>query len=382
MDYYETVDAANKANESEFGYETFVPYFDEEEDECCHGDHHHHHHHHDGECCGGHDDGCCHDGECDECDDECCGGHDDGECCGRHRHWHNPAFATFTFAHEGANYFVRRWGKPGDVPVLMLHGFMQTGDSWWQIAPAIAQDRCVYAMDLLGHGKSDKPADVSAYSLEGAAAAAHALIREVIQPEAEAANPGRKHKVHLVGYSLGGRVALTLLARAGGDLNTVVLESSSLGPADEQEAQTVASRNQEWAAKLRNEGMQSFVDFWEQLPLFQTQQRLAASKRGKAQRAERMSQDPQAMAAVLLGMGLPTMPLKAESKDMLACCWNPVCYVYGNRDEKYAALAHDFVHEGFEARGIMAGHNSHFENPDTYVAELDNILRGNEMRGI
>ena len=88
------------------------------------------------------------------------------------------------------------------------------------------------------------------------------------------------------------------------------------------------------------------------------------------------------MAAVLLGMGLPTMPLKAESKDMLACCWNPVCYVYGNRDEKYAALAHDFVHEGFEARGIMAGHNSHFENPDTYVAELDNILRGNEMRGI
>lgn len=401
MEQYEIEQKVQEANQSLFGYPTFVPDY-EDLDDCFD------HHHEGGECCGGHgrnDHECCgghhhEDGEGHQCcgdhgeEDECCGGHhhEDG-CCGDHRTsryadewfgpWRNPEFCTFAFECNGQSYFVRRWGDPADIPVLLLHGFMQTGDSWWGVAPALAQDHCVYALDLLGHGESSKPENVEEYSLAGQAQAIAELIRRVIRPASqEATGKERGERVHVVGYSLGGRVAEQLMEVCGNDIYTLTLESASLGPADEAESQEFATRSAAWAARLRAEGMEPFVNWWEELPLFESQRRLGVSPRGKATRAERLSQDPFAMACVAEGMGQHTMPLKSETLEMLACSWNPICYLFGRRDQKYADKAHDFLHEGYEARGVMAGHNVHLENPDNYVQELLSFLHSNEMRGI
>ncbi|WP_323796083.1 alpha/beta hydrolase [Nisaea sp.] len=74
-------------------------------------------------------------------------------------------FKTERVATSGTEIFVRSAGK-GD-PVLLIHGFPQTGDCWHKIAPALAEKFTVIVPDLRGYGASGKPApspDHSAHS--------------------------------------------------------------------------------------------------------------------------------------------------------------------------------------------------------------------------
>lgn len=387
---------------SENGFETFVPLF-ADDDECCGADHDH------GECCGGHD----HDHD----HGECCGGHDHdhGECCGAHHQadragadevfepypgdagpfvfeedeeekpkpaWIEPAFAELTFEHEGISYHVRRWGDAAQIPIVLLHGFMQSGDGWWVVAPHLAQDHCVYAFDLIGHGASDKPAQRDSYSLAREADAVAAFLAEVVEPAAAASMPasGIRHRAHLLGYSMGGRVALEVALQHGDLLYSLVLESASIGPVDEGEREQSAQRDAAWAQRLRAESIEEFVSYWETLPLFATQQRLSESL-GRAVRAERLANEAEIMANVIEGMGQHTMRLRSETMAMLECTWTPVFYLCGTRDEKYRLLAEEFLKEGFEAKAIMAGHNTHLEAPEYFLDAVRAFFSRVEVKG-
>ena len=86
------------------------------------------------------------------------------------------------------------------IPVVLLHGFAANSDLNWR-RPGICQRLLgegfrVITMDLRGHGKSDKPHDVSKYGEKMAQDVAKLLEYTGIE------------KAHLVGYSLGGFIAL------------------------------------------------------------------------------------------------------------------------------------------------------------------------------
>src|SRR5213594_132023 len=48
------------------------------------------------------------------------------------------------------------WGTPGRPPILLLHGGAQTAHSWDDVAPDLATDHHVLALDQRGHGDSDR----------------------------------------------------------------------------------------------------------------------------------------------------------------------------------------------------------------------------------
>lgn len=103
-------------------------------------------------------------------------------------------------------------------PLLLLNGIESSSDYWQPLLPALAQDRSVIAIDLLGFGRSPKPLNI-AYTLED-----HALwLRQTID------SLGLK-KFSIIGHSLGALVALTYAAQHKNQVKDLTLLSPVLIP--------------------------------------------------------------------------------------------------------------------------------------------------------
>ena len=87
-------------------------------------------------------------------------------------------------------------------PVVLIHGLYSSAVLNWQrpgIFAALARDHDVIALDLPGHGLSDQPHDSAAYGTQMAGDVVLLLDHLGIK------------KAHIVGYSLGGMIALKLI---------------------------------------------------------------------------------------------------------------------------------------------------------------------------
>ena len=90
------------------------------------------------------------------------------------------------FVHDGVRYGMARWGAPDAAPatpLILLHGFSQSAASWADVAVRLAATRPVYALDLVGHGASDRPDNPEAYALDAQGAALRAFAHHVAAVE-------------------------------------------------------------------------------------------------------------------------------------------------------------------------------------------------------
>jgi 2-succinyl-6-hydroxy-2,4-cyclohexadiene-1-carboxylate synthase len=134
----------------------------------------------------------------------------------------------------------------------------------------------------------------------------------------------------VVGYSLGARVALGLVAERHAP--RAVLISGNPGIGDGERAARRAG-DAVWARLARERGTQTFLDAWEAQPLFATQQR-APAERLAGRRTRRLALDPEQLARSLEAMGLAEMPdYRAQIDERFAL-------VVGGDDAKYVAIAH------------------------------------------
>ncbi|MGH6866017.1 MAG: alpha/beta fold hydrolase [Methyloceanibacter sp.] len=105
--------------------------------------------------------------------------------------------------------------KGDGTPVLLIHGFGASTFTWRNIAPELARDRRVIAVDLKGFGQSDKPFD-DRYSVFDQAE----LLAQFIEAH-------DLRDLTIVGHSFGGGVALLLAleadSRLSGRLSKLVL---------------------------------------------------------------------------------------------------------------------------------------------------------------
>ena len=274
--------------------------------------------------------------------------------------------------------------------VVLLHGFMQSSATWDDLAASLAQDFCVYALDFLGHGKSDASHDSAHYTYEAAVSYLDAFLRRVVCAQ--------RPSCHVVGYSMGGRIALGLLSTSTDIINSMMLEGCNLGCETPDEQRQSFVRNAEWAAMLRRDGIEKFVRYWENLPLFATQR---ARGLDTVLRAERLAHDPEALALCLEGMGKHAMPLACDARCALrACVQTPECtdhqheqrrfsvecmlsngryqirllYIGGAQDAKSTEIAHELEQLGAQTCLLPTGHNAHVEEPARYLEVLRAFL--------
>lgn len=106
-----------------------------------------------------------------------------------------------SFSANGVRIHYSVQGK--GEPAVLIHGLHASGDINWRlagIAAALAKDHQVIAIDLPGHGNSDKPSGEAAYGAQ--------MVEDVVL----LMDHLKIKKAHIVGYSLGGMVALKFLA--------------------------------------------------------------------------------------------------------------------------------------------------------------------------
>lgn len=121
-------------------------------------------------------------------------------------------------ARDGLGLSALDWpGAPGRTPVLVLSGICRSALDATGIARRIAGRRRVVALDYVGHGDSERPADPRRYRPE-------LLIRDVLDTMAAL----HLHRVALVGTSFGGLVAMAIGAIRPASLAAVVL--NDIGP--------------------------------------------------------------------------------------------------------------------------------------------------------
>ncbi|HLA31157.1 MAG TPA: alpha/beta fold hydrolase, partial [Pseudomonas sp.] len=99
------------------------------------------------------------------------------------------------FDHAGCRLHYEEHGR--GAPVLLVHGLGSSTLDWEYQIPDLAAHYRVIALDLRGHGRSDKPRE--RYSMAGFAADVAALIKHL-----------QLHQVHLVGISMGGMIGFQL----------------------------------------------------------------------------------------------------------------------------------------------------------------------------
>ncbi len=254
---------------------------------------------------------------------------------------------------------VEQWGE--GRPLLCLHGFTGSAATWAPFAGRWAGWRIV-APDLIGHGASDAPADPARYRMERAVADLTALLDALAVARAA-----------VLGYSLGGRVALHLALLAPERVEALILESVSPGIDDPEERAARVQSDEALAASIERDGVEAFVEYWESIPLFATQRRLPPDVFAR-QRAQRLANRPHGLANSLRGMGAGAQsPLRSRLGEIRA----PTLLIAGELDEKYRSLAMEMARLIPRARTAIipgAGHATHLERPDDFARAVGDAL--------
>ena len=374
---------------------------------------------------------------------------------------------------EGMPFGVKAWrasasdAREGDasaVPIVLVHGFAQQASTWDDAARLLANAgaRC-FGFELAGHGAGacsaggDPAKRSDFFDLYFQARALLAFCRVVARDAGVAPV--------LVGYSMGGRVALQAACLAADDLrdgelgraalgssaafasrnracrldavagdlwggdqfgrislrsfaafapcdrtgrldvaeagqrdaaatsvgdaarmsaaapfSALVLESAGLGPVDDAAREALRERNFAWAARVRDEGVSAFMDWWAGLPLFESQRNLANDQRERL-RAGRLANDTESLALSFERAGAHAMSSQGESIRALcelAAKGIPVSYLAGELDAKYCKVASTLQSESQGAISCCvvpaAGHSIHLERPEAFGAILGEVV--------
>jgi len=245
--------------------------------------------------------------------------------------------------------------------VVCLHGFLGDGTDWSPLAAALATTANVVAIDLPGHGHSPLPP--TPLSLAAAAAAVDATVRALGLSTAS-----------LLGYSMGGRVALAAALARLPWIDALILESASPGLADPAARAARRAHDDAIAAHLLTAGTAAFLDRWYAQPLFAS---LAArSDLLAACVAARAALAPATVARVLVELSPGLLP---SALDALPTLTLPTLIIAGALDPKYVAISADLAARlPTAARWVCpaAGHNVHLEAPAPFAARLGAFLEG------
>ena len=259
---------------------------------------------------------------------------------------------------EGMAYELS--GTRGFPNVLFLHGFMGSAAGWREAAAAIEDRAFCIALDLPGHGGSLGLAP-AAYTMEGTA---RAVVRTL--DELEARRPV------IVGYSMGGRLALYLALRYPDRCAGLFLESASPGLEDTRERLARRDADEEKAKRLESGDFERFLRDWYRQPLFAPLAQDADLLRRTIEARRR--NDPCELARSLRGAGTGTQPPLWQELEGLAV---PALSVAGEFDGKYAGISSRMASITPNVEAVVipgVGHNAHDEAPAEYVALLERFL--------
>jgi 2-succinyl-6-hydroxy-2,4-cyclohexadiene-1-carboxylate synthase len=243
--------------------------------------------------------------------------------------------------------------------LVLLHGFTGSAIGWRHImADLAATSLHIVALDMLGHGESDAPVDVERYSIEHCQKDILAALQTLGIERGEAI---------LLGYSMGGRIAL--YCAFSSYFRALVLESASAGLATPAERELRRASDEALATRIERDGIEAFIDYWEKIPLFASQQQIPIEQRQELH-AQRLNNRALGLANSLRGVGTGAQP---ELYTRLPTLNLPVLLLAGEMDSKFCAIAQQMASQLSQASLqiiLGVGHTIHLEQSQAFVASV------------
>jgi 2-succinyl-6-hydroxy-2,4-cyclohexadiene-1-carboxylate synthase len=229
----------------------------------------------------------------------------------------------------------------GDV--TFVPGFMQRGEAWQPVAARLAEryrctclDSCRWTFD------------------------------ERVEEIVETVEPGGA----LVGYSMGGRLALHAALREPARLGALVLVGVSAGIEEPHNREDRRRSDESLAEWMERRSIEEVVERWEAQPVFDTQPPALR----EWQRPGRLSHDPRLLAQLLRTAGQGAL---LPVWDRLATIECPVLLTAGEQDRRYAGAARRMAERLPHARVKLvadAGHAPQLEAPGEFCDLLSDFL--------
>lgn len=160
----------------------------------------------------------------------------------------------------------------------------------------------------------------------------------------------------LIGYSMGGRVALEIAQAVNYDIKKLVLINAHPGLASQEERQDRKHFETKVIEELKDKTKEEFIEWWNSLPIFNFDSPITTSD-------DRFSQSAELFSKYRLSEQDDHLPQMVQHKDK-------ILYIAGLFDEKYMELVSEYlIPHDIKVKGIPGGHRL-FQN----VNELKNIL--------
>ncbi len=232
--------------------------------------------------------------------------------------------------------------------VVLLHGFSLTGRSWDPVVAALGQRYLALAPDIRGHGEAGDREPVT--------------LAAVIDDLASVPAPA----FTLVGYSMGGRIALHAALALPSRVQRLVLIGASPGIADAGERERRRRDDERLAGELDSLTIEQFAQRWAAAPVLAGQPPAVRA----AAHADRLRSRPPGLARALRGLGTGALP---SLWDRLGELTLPVTLVVGERDRRFRAIAGQMAEAIPDATVVVVsgcGHAVHLERPEAVAGVI------------
>lgn len=233
---------------------------------------------------------------------------------------------------------------------------MGSGEDFDRVVPMLIDQFCCLTIDLPGHGRTSFNSD---YTMRNTASAIVTLLDDL-----EIA------QTHLIGYSMGGRLALYLALNFPNRFPKAILESASPGLKTEAEQLARIEHDRQLAARLEADFPRFLQDWYEQ-PLFES---LKQHSTFQTMIAKRSRNNPSELAKSLLQMSTGMQPNLWQKLEQHQ---NPLLLIVGECDRKFVAINQEMSTLCKTVRLAIvpdAGHNVHIENSNAYAHQIKTFL--------
>ncbi len=247
-------------------------------------------------------------------------------------------------------------GTSQNPPLILLHGFLGSCADFAALLPSLSAHFYCIACDLPGHGSTN--AGLGNYSFTRTAQALIDLLDHL-----------KISKAHVLGYSMGGRIALYLACEFPDRIEKVIVESASPGLKTERERQERQRQDDLSALRLLNTPLPDFLKQWYDNPLFADLKQHPDIFAAMLQR--RLHNRPEEAARGLCGLSLGRQPSLWNSVSQLK---PPLLIMVGELDSKFVSIGKEMFEvcqqnhrQATFSIFEQCGHNLHLVAPNAYI---------------
>lgn len=249
-------------------------------------------------------------------------------------------------------------GYKSSEAIVLFHGFLGSSADFYFLLSELSNYQYSIAFDLPGHGKSIFLSEAS-YLINNTIVSLYYQLHSL-----------SIKKVHLVGYSMGGRIALSFANAYPEMISSLTMISSTAGLKTEEERHQRIENDAKIIDKIQTMAMEDFLHFWYSQQIFSF-----SSERVKSILSQRLMNDKSEIIKSLkfAGTGMMT-PLW----DKLPNLNFPILLLSGKKDKKFVRICEEMHKLMPNSRNIVVENSSHnllLDAPADTLNHISNFIK-------